>query len=65
MPAIRCFLMALLLTLIIALPVAASETPEVMLANAYARNYLGSPPTLGGRGVRCSSYFLHILWRFD
>ena len=34
-PAFRYFLIALLLTLPIALPVAATETPEVMLAKVY------------------------------
>ncbi len=33
--AIRCFLIALFLTLAITLPVAANEAPEVMLANVY------------------------------
>ena len=33
--AIGCFLIALLLTMAIVLPVAAAETPEVMLANVY------------------------------
>jgi len=35
---IRCFFIALLLTLTSALPVAAAETPEVMLANVYRQN---------------------------
>ena len=33
----RYFLIALLLTLLIALPVSATETPDVMLANVYSR----------------------------
>jgi DNA ligase-1 len=37
-PAARCFVIALLLTLSIALPVAAAETPEVMLANVYRQH---------------------------
>jgi DNA ligase-1 len=37
-PAIRYFLMALLLTLSIVLPVAATETPDVMLANVYSQH---------------------------
>ena len=37
-PAIRYFLIALLLTLSIALPVAATETPDVMLANVYRQH---------------------------
>jgi len=37
-PAIRCFLIALLLTLSSALPVAATETPDVMLANIYRQH---------------------------
>ena len=35
-PAIRCFLIALMLTLAIALPVTAAETPDVMLANSLS-----------------------------
>jgi DNA ligase-1 len=35
MPAIRCFFTALLLALTIALPVAATQTPDVMLAKVY------------------------------
>jgi len=37
-PAIRCFLMMLLLTLTIALPVTATEAPDVMLANVYRQH---------------------------
>ena len=37
-PAIRCFIIALLLTLAIALPVAATETPDLMLANVYRQH---------------------------
>jgi DNA ligase-1 len=37
-PAIRCFLMALLLMLAIALPVTANEAPDVMLANVYRQH---------------------------
>jgi len=37
-PAIRCFLIALLLTLSIASPVAATETPDVMLAKVYRQH---------------------------
>jgi DNA ligase-1 len=37
-PAIRCFFTALLLTLASALPVAATETPDVMLANVYSQH---------------------------
>jgi len=36
--AIKCFLMALLLTLSITLPVAIAETPDVMLANVYRQH---------------------------
>ena len=35
---IRYFIMALLLTLAIALPVAANEAPDVMLANFYRQH---------------------------
>lgn len=38
MAAIRCFLIVLVLTLAIALPVAATETPDVMLANVYRQH---------------------------
>jgi len=37
-PAFRYFLVALLLTVLIALPIAAAETPEVMLANVYGQH---------------------------
>ena len=37
-PAFRCFLIALVLTLSSALPLAAAETPDVMLANVYRQH---------------------------
>ncbi len=37
-PAVRCYFIALLLTLAIALPEAIAETPEVMLANVYRQH---------------------------
>lgn len=38
LPAFRCFLIALVLTLSSALPLAAAETPDVMLANVYRQH---------------------------